>query len=536
NHFHGQQRESQLFMEESGRAASAVDGDSEALASELPITHMCRGTHTCDRLCEVDGVCEQKVHLKKSSRTYEGARGSFEYVFQEMNGSKKPCALVLPSGKRDHAGFGHSCVVPASDEPCTLLARDQATHEGYGDSCLPVAANDDDATHYCAARCPCCDYYCSKNCGHLGLHATAHGNMRRTYFLAKGDDIDLEDRKYKVGEQGIAEMCNLYCAKLGRGHLHYLDCEQGSAEKCVFTGNASNDQRRHCKDELFPPPDRAKDELLHAQYWTAIGWEDPCVSAEEREEFAKCPYQCNAPEHEEKDKPPSYCVLNAWHQYALVPDSGADGFAYVDGHKFECVHATESGKFHHVLVLDGSGSMRGQPWFDLLGACEEFLINRLNDGGQNDVVSVITFNHGSVIQQEATLLPLTQQLQLPKPGGGTSFVAGLQAANEVLSRNNFTDFQPVIVFFSDGHPHDVSEGLRVAAHIHTTYAKYDLKAFVVGFGHMNLGVLNRVADTLGGEYHQVMDAGALKAEFQRIAATLGYNQQASLAFVESSEG
>ncbi|RLN79697.1 hypothetical protein BBJ28_00005890 [Nothophytophthora sp. Chile5] len=306
--------------------------------------------------------------------------------------------------------------------------------------------------------------------------------------------------------------------------------------KCVFTGNTSNDQRRHCEDELFPPPDRAKDELLHAQYWTVIEWEDPCVSAEEREEFAKCPYQCNAPEHEEKDKPPSYCVLSAWHQYALVPDSGTDGFAYVDDHKFKRVHATESGRFHHVLALDGSGSMRGQPWFDLLGACEEFVINRLNDGGQNDVVSAVTFNHESVIQQEATLLPLTQKLQLPKPSGGTSFAAGLQAANEVLSRNNFTDFQPVIVFFSDGHPHDVSEELRMAAHIRATYAKYDLKAFVVGFGHMSLGVLNRVADALGGEYHQVMDTGALKAEFQRIAATLDYNQQARLAFVESSEG
>ncbi|RLN97045.1 hypothetical protein BBJ28_00018850 [Nothophytophthora sp. Chile5] len=509
DHFHGQATESRVFAEESG-AVQPLDANSVASDSDDPMeaaTHMCLGTHSCGALCGVDGICEQKVHLKKSSRTYQGVRGSFEYVFQEMNGQKKPCAHVLPSGKRDHEGAGHFCIVECGEEA-------------------------EETMHYCAARCPCCDYYCSKDFGHMELHKTSHGNMRQTVFMAKSSDIDLEGRRYQVGERGTAEMCNLYCSKMGRGHIHYLKCDQGTAGTCVYTGDASQDQRRHCTDELYPPPGKAMDELLHAQFWSTIGWEDPCVSEEEREVFAKCPYQCNAAEHEEgPDKRPSYCVLNVWHPPAVKPGLGDDGFAYVNGHKFECVHATDSGKFHHIFVLDNSGSMSGQPWQDLLCACNDFLMSRLKDGGERDLISYVTFNHESDIQYEAESLLNAQQLILPPPDGGTSFAEGLCAASEVLSRNDFEEFKAVLIFFSDGHPWDIGDGIALAKHIRTNYAKFDLKAFVVGFGHVNLAVLNRVAGELGGEYRHVLDACELRNEFQRIAATLGGNQ-ASLMFVE----
>ncbi|RLN44559.1 hypothetical protein BBJ28_00012503 [Nothophytophthora sp. Chile5] len=460
DHFHGQTTESRVFTEENGVAqpldASSVASDSDDAMEDA--THMCLGTHRCGALCEVDGICEQKVHLKKSSRTYQGARGSFEYVFQEMNGQKKPCAHVLPSGKQDHEGAGHSCIVECGEEA-------------------------EETMHYCAAHCPCCDYYCSKDYGHMELHKTSHGNMRQTFFVARSSDIDLEDRKYQVGERGTAEMCNLYCSKMGRGHIHYLKCNQGTAESCVYTGDASQDQRRHCTDELYPPPGKAMDELLHAQFWSTIGWEDPCVSEEEREVFAKCPYQCNAAEHEEgPDKRPSYCVLNVWHPPAVKPGLGDDGFAYVSGHKFECVHATDSGKFHHIFVPDNSGSMSGQPWQDLLCACSEFLMSRLKDEGERDLVSFVTFNHESDIPYEAESLLNVQQLILPPPDGGASFAEGLCAASEVLSQNDFEEFKAVLIFFSDGHPWDIGDGLALAKHISTNYAKFDLKTFVVGFG------------------------------------------------------
>ncbi|KAL4118177.1 hypothetical protein PRIC2_010504 [Phytophthora ramorum] len=375
-------------------------------------------------------------------------------------------------------------------------------------------------------------YYCTKHFGHMGLHATSHGNMQKTYFMAKDKDIDIEDRKYQVGERGIAEMCNLFCTKMGRGHAHYLSCESKEEERCVYTADASKDQRRHCVDELFPPPDKDMDELLHAKFWSSIGWEDPC-SEEERALFAKCQFQCNAPEHEEEDKAPSYCLLDAWHTPETKPE-GDDGFAYVDGHKFECVHAVDSGKFHNIFVLDSSGSMSGQPWTNLLHACNEFGMNRLKSGGTNDLVSYVTFDNCSRIHYEAEALAGSSQMRIPYSGGGTCFEEGLRAANEVLSRNDFQEYKAVLIFFSDGRPWDIELGFALAKHIRSAYAKYDLKAFVVGFGHVNLSVLERLAVEMGGEYRKVLDADALRTEFQRIAAVL-CSSEASLALLGSND-
>jgi len=502
DHFHGQAVESRAFAEESGTLEHREDpvDDDDA-------THLCGGSHACRALCAVDGICEQKVHLKKSARTYTGARCSFEYVLQEMNGCKKTCAHVLASGEQDH-GQEHSCLARVS----------QAEDEGQT------------TVHYCDVRCPSCSYYCNKHFGHMGLHATSHGNMRQTYFLAKDNDVDVDDRKYQVGERGIAEMCNLFCTKMGRGHVHFLPCESKDGENCVYTGDGSKDRRRHCTDELYPPPEKPMDELLHAQFWTAIGWEDPC-SDDERALFAKCPFQCDASEHDEPDKPPSLCLLDAWHQPEVKPEV-ADGFAYVDGHKFECVHAVETDKFHSIFVLDNSGSMSGQPWQDLLCACNEFSLNRLGDGGGGDLVSFISFDNKSRIHCEAQPLPESLHVEIPFSGGGTYFEEGLRAANEVLSRNNFEHFKAVLIFFSDGRPRNVEEALRLARSVRVNYAKYDLRAFVVGFGHVNVSVLQRMAAELGGEYRQVLDANALRTEFQRIAAVLRKNE-ASLALMDA---
>lgn len=502
DHFHGQPHESRAFAQESGLAPDLSE-DSVELAD----THMCLGSHACIEMCSLDGICEQKVHLKKQPKTYRGARGSFDYVFQEMNGCKKKCAVVVPAGSGAHNG-DHSCVGIVTDDD-----------------------SDNTVIHYCEARCRGCNYYCNKAFGHMGLHATSHGNMQQTLFVAKGSDIDLDDRKYQVGDRGVAEMCDLFCAKLGRGHVHYYPCSSQNGNDCAYTGDPSSDKRRHCVDELYPAPEKPMDELLHSQFWATIGWEDPCPE-EERALFAKCAFQCNAPEHEQEGKAPSYCVLDAWHPPELKPAesvAGGDGFAYVDGHKFECVHAVDAGKFHNVFVLDSSGSMSGQPWRDLLGACNEFVLNRLDGGGGDDLVSFITFDNRSWIQCEGQRLSECQPMTLQYTGGGTQFNEGLRAANEVLSRNQYEEFKAVLIFFSDGNPWDLEQALILAQHIRCSFAKYDLRAFVVGFGRVNDAVLERVAGEMGGEYRQVLDADALQTEFERIAAILR-NNGASLAF------
>ncbi|TDH69686.1 hypothetical protein CCR75_002382 [Bremia lactucae] len=175
------------------------------------------------------------------------------------------------------------------------------------------------------------------------------------FFLSDTEDINVDERKYKAGELGIAEMCNLYCSKMGREHVHYLNCDNGNRDNRVYTGSTS-DQRRHCTRRLEPKLEKEMDEILHQQFWKTLGWEDPCTSKVELELFNKCGYKCDAPDHDDK---PSYCVLPAWHK--SNPNSGFDKFTYVKGHKFDCSHVSKGGKMHHVFVLDCSGSMNGQP-------------------------------------------------------------------------------------------------------------------------------------------------------------------------------
>lgn len=65
-----------------------------------------------------------------------------------------------------------------------------------------------------------------------------------------------------------------------------------------------------------------------------------------------------------------------------------------------------------------------------------------------------------------------------------------------------------------------------------TYEKYELKAYAVGFGAVNLNVLERVADRMGGSYHKVLTGTEMKTTFYSISASL--NTRAGLALVQQA--
>ncbi|GLD98801.1 hypothetical protein PINS_up007519 [Pythium insidiosum] len=188
---------------------------------------------------------------------------------------------------------------------------------------------------------------------------------------------------------------------------------------------------------------------------------------------------------------------------------------------------------HHVFVLDASGSMSGSPWQNLMGAYTEYINNRISDQATTDLVSVITFDNSARIQYDAVRIASMRTAQVHYTGGGTSYSSGLRLANEVLSRIDFDTYRPVIVFFSDGHPHDPVEGEQLAQHIQQAYGMYGLKAYAVGFGSINLHVLERVATALGGSYHHALDGTELKSTFYTISASLG--MRAGLALIESED-
>ena len=245
DHFHGNEKQSAMFRFENNIAEIPEWEGPEGI-------HMCTNSHPCEEECESNGTCQIKVQLKNSLKTFNGVRDTFQYAYREMNGSRKKCKNTLPPFVESHEGK-HCCVAAG------------------------------DSIHCCDVRCPCCNYYCDKEYGHPGLHHASHGNMRNMIFCSEVWDFEVEGRKYRAGESCIAEMCNLYCSRSGRGHFHLETCEQGRGTRCVYRGYL--DGRRHCQKKYLPRPKKELDEILHEQYWVLHAWEDPCTSRAEQKEF-----------------------------------------------------------------------------------------------------------------------------------------------------------------------------------------------------------------------------------------------------------
>ncbi|CAI5746312.1 unnamed protein product [Peronospora destructor] len=377
---------------------------------------------------------------------------------------RNKCAIVLQPGKTNHDGCPHSCVKLLLDGTKSV--------------------------HGCGARCSACEYYCDKPVGHDGDHSAAHGNMRNMHFVAQDRVISWENRKYEVGEKGIAEMCNMFCSSAGRGHVHYLKCDREILSSCVYSG--LSDQRRHCILELKPLPEHEVDEVLHEKYWKTIGWEDPCRSATDRVVFGKCPYLC-CPEHK------------------------GEG----NGHRFVCSHTSVTGKTHHVFVLDCSGSMRGEPWQKLVQGVRVYLLSRLASGATQDLVSVVTFGDRGVIEYERVSIEAAPDRPIEFHGGGTFYSNGLRQANALFSRTALGVYKPVLIFFTDGRPADTKKGPQMAMDVRARYAKFGLRSFVVGYGRASEWGVADLACKLGGSVHRALTSAHFGETFRSISLSLG---------------
>lgn len=135
--------------------------------------------------------------------------------------------------------------------------------------------------------------------------------------------------------------------------------------------------------------------------------------------------------------------------------------------------------------------------------------------------AVVTFNEKARIIYEAQCITsMLGHTNVHFRGGRTSYSAGLRVANEVLSRNDHEKYKPVFVFLSDGFPCG-KDFANLARHFDQCYAKYDLKAFAVGFGDAYLEMLQYVAEQMGGEYLTAITGDELKKTLHGISASLG---------------
>ncbi|KAG8694060.1 hypothetical protein FRC08_008731, partial [Ceratobasidium sp. 394] len=218
---------------------------------DFAAVHLCDQEHSCMGLCEAGGICQIETRPSAIQEQFSGRHETFRYT------------RYLQVGRR------LSCVVP--------ILPGQLTHTGPH-----THSTDDDVSHFCDARCPNCEYFCTLPLGHpQRLHETGHGLMTTTKWVVEGDDASpvhqLQGRKFGPGDEETPMLCSMACAARGRhAHIDY----------CHGPNNCNGPECEHIQERIHPEPNRPKDWVSHGLAWARSGFKDPYSQAEQLE-FSK---------------------------------------------------------------------------------------------------------------------------------------------------------------------------------------------------------------------------------------------------------
>ena len=393
DHFHGFDKEHGIFLAD--------------------VNHFCGSEHACPELCAEKGICKINSEMKCEEDVYTTGEGSeIRYKsFTVQEGIRAQCSIPIPRNQLTHAG-AHTC---------------KSTTK-----------------HFCEERCPMCKYICNLPIDHRGEHRTVHGNMRETEVISASSTFVVGEHIYARGDSGKAEMCNMHCKSLGRGHIHLEPCSDGAQNMSMCSAHDPRNGRRHQKEATrYCSKDGViqMDELKHEAYWRMIGFEDPC-DKEDQELFGMCGVKCGSEEHEADAKTDKNCCTeHLWHEPATLAQLrskfNGEGYIHSTGHHFPC---KGHGKpLHHIFIVDKSGSMGcsdHKPTMPTLlsshpnrlgaviNACYQYLDHRQTEETSNDKVSFVQFNNTASTLFEAEQLDPEKLLSKMKQltvGGGTSF-------------------------------------------------------------------------------------------------------------------
>jgi hypothetical protein len=459
-----------------------------------PDFHTCGNEHQCEEQCSESGVCKVMVERKLQEIEFKGARDLFSFhKYYETRGVRMRCIQPIPAGQLAHAG----------------------PH-------MHTEADFD--IHTCETKCPTCNNYCELETGHKGRHRTSHKNMENCHLVSDQKNIDIGDHKYVVGESSAAEMCHIFCKRLGRGHIHLVKCGKTKGD-CV---NEVEGQRVHESKKYGPDFEVSKDELSHDAYWEMINFEDPCTEGD-RELFRKCMYYCGADEHSKGVEDRNYCQLDMWHPKNTKPgENGKNrGWFTPDGHNFVCEHKHPAKSYHFVLCLDDSGSMNGKPWADLSEAVKSFAFSRLVS--RNDRLSIIQFNEYPIVMCEYMHFEnFDVDKHLKFRAGGTEFGVAILRAHDIIKARLEGGLSPVFIFMSDGKSDSGEAEMKALA---TEFAPKGLRTFTISFDTFTTGnsgpsekgrraerMLRKLAELAGGTHLSSISGVQLKENFMEISS------------------
>jgi len=157
---------------------------------------------------------------------------------------------------------------------------------------------------------------------------------------------------------------------------------------------------------------------------------------------------------------------------------------------------------HIVMALDNSGSMRMDnelPWKQL-GEAVKFYVNlRIDKGGENDMVTLILYDHGIQDVYSKPIKELEkevdQYLRSAPPGGGTDFGIAIEKSINVLREIDQSKYDLAFLFLSDGAS---PSGNQEITKLGNEFGPQGLKTFVFAFGkHSDTNKLQTLANLHG---------------------------------------
>ncbi|GLJ33418.1 hypothetical protein SUGI_0672550 [Cryptomeria japonica] len=309
--------------------------------------------------------------------------------------------------------------------------------------------------------------------------------MKNVRFSSENENIEIQDRKYKWGETGDAEMCDVYCRKQGRGHIHLILCPEYKPEanmglnpqQGMCTSNF-HDGSGHQTVKYGPDIDNPKDGMTYETYRRYIGFVDP-YTQEEQQEFGGCNQYCKFAKHmvglDEEEVAEtktecsgdrsykSYCTKKMWHSPVLRTEENANSAGYFHAANF----------------------------FDWRAALDRF--KKVAQGGIGDFLSGDS--------------PF---------GTGTFYTFGLNVAEEIMlkaSRDCRVDMKiPVVIFISDGKNHG-SDPLPCLGRMKRFEPRMVLHTIMYS-KHPPTSTLQEMAEKGGGSCHVAVDEVQLSQAFE----------------------
>ena len=184
------------------------------------------------------------------------------------------------------------------------------------------------------------------------------------------------------------------------------------------------------------------------------------------------------------------------------------------------IQNTTAKSFHYILLLDASGSMRGEPWKNLLEGVKEFIKIRL-DSGPADRITIIVFNNNANYAYFNENIKNIDINKIKFTGGGTDFTKAFDIVIEIMRKvqsqsstsGPSANLDFIIVFMSDGQANFPGSQLDTLLTMQTKVNQF----WTVALGGRERNILEKITEKMNGTFLELKDSADLVGAYAEIA-------------------